>query len=130
MNSGIEISDEIVKAYKELALKRKLRYIIYKPNADCSAVEIQEAGDADKTWEDFKNALEPTSSRWLVYGLKWDTEEGRSMDKVCFIAYAPDNAADGGQKFVVAANKTALTNKMKGASTEATMAPCSETFSD
>lgn len=35
------------------------------------------------------------------------------MDKVIFIAYAPDNAVDGGKKFVVAANKAALTNKLK-----------------
>jgi len=77
-------------------MKRNHRYIIYKPNDDCSAVEIQEAGEPEKGFEDFKNALDPTSSRWCVYLMDWTNDEGRKLEKVCFFAYAPDNAADGG----------------------------------
>jgi len=77
-------------------MKRKTRYIIYKPNDDCSAVEIEKVGGIDETWDDFLGSVNPTASRWLVYALKWDAPDGRKMDKVIFIAYAPDNAADGG----------------------------------
>lgn len=63
MNSGIEIPDEIMQAYKNLALRRKSRYMIIAPNDDCSAMEIEKVGERDETWDDFKNSVDPTSSR-------------------------------------------------------------------
>lgn len=51
MNSGIIIADEITKAYKDLALKRKSRYIIYKPSDDGTAVELEKTGERNETFE-------------------------------------------------------------------------------
>lgn len=62
MNSGIIIPDEVVTEFKNLALKRKYRYIIYKPSDDFTSVEIAKIGGNDDTWEDFKNSIEPTDS--------------------------------------------------------------------
>ena len=41
MNSGIEISAECVAAFKQCAMKRQLRYVVFAPNADGTAVEIE-----------------------------------------------------------------------------------------
>ena len=62
MNSGIEISPEVIAEYKQCAMKGKHRYIIYVPNDDGTAIEIKEIGDIDKTFEDMKNAMEPSTS--------------------------------------------------------------------
>lgn len=96
MNSGIEIGQDITDANKNLAMRRKTRYIIYKPNADNTVIEIEKIGEREETFEDFKNSLDPTASRWCVYELEWEAADGRKMSKVIMIAYAPDNAADNG----------------------------------
>lgn len=62
MNSGIEISPEVIAEYKQCAMKGKHRYIIYVPNDDGTTIEIKEIGDIDKTFEDMKNAMEPSTS--------------------------------------------------------------------
>lgn len=54
--------------------------------------------------------------RWCVYHLEWEKSDGagtRKMSKVAFISFAPDNCADNSGKFIVAANKGMLTQKMK-----------------
>ena len=97
-------------------MKRKLRWIIYKPNADCTAVEIEESGDRESNWDAMKEKIEPKSSRWIVYDTEWEAGDGRKMSKVCMIAYAADNAEtqeEKQQKFVVAANKSTLMQKFK-----------------
>ena len=63
MNSGIEIPAEILNSYKQLAMKRKLRYVIFKPNADCTAIEIEKEGAREETFDDFKNSVGVTDSR-------------------------------------------------------------------
>lgn len=93
MNSGIEIGDEILASYKNLAMKRNTRYLILKPNDDCTVVEIEKEGARDETFDQFKASIEPTSSRWAVFELEWIAADGRKMSKVCLIAFAPDNAA-------------------------------------
>jgi len=73
-------------------MKRKLRYIVLKPNADCTSIEIEKEGERDETFDDFKNSVEATASRWCVFDLEWEDGD-RKISKVCLIAFAPDNAA-------------------------------------
>ena len=63
MNSGIEITDEVFAAYKQMAMKRKLRYVIYKPSEDGSKIEIEFEGAREETFDDMKNKIERCSSR-------------------------------------------------------------------
>jgi len=107
MNSGIEISPEIITEYKQCAMKGKSRYVIYTPSDDGTAIEIKEIGDMDKTFDDMKNSIEPSTSCWAVCHLQWINGE-RKMSKIILIAFAPDGCADNGKKFIVAANKGML----------------------
>ena len=43
-------------------MKGKHRYIIYLPNDDGTSIDIKEIGDIEKTFEDMKNAIEPSTS--------------------------------------------------------------------
>lgn len=52
-------------------MRRKSRYLILKPNDDCSAMEIEKVGERDESFEDFKNSIDPTSSRWAFVELEW-----------------------------------------------------------
>jgi len=57
MNSGIEISDEVLKTYKALALKRAHRYIILKPSEDGTKIEIEKIGAREETFDQFVESI-------------------------------------------------------------------------
>lgn len=57
MNSGIEIPDEVLAEYKQLAFKRQTRYIVYKPSEDKTKIEIEKVGAREETWDDMKAAI-------------------------------------------------------------------------
>ena len=63
MNSGIQVSDEVLSAYKDTAMKRKSRYVVYKPSEDGTAVEIEKVGERDETFDDFKNSIPVDDAR-------------------------------------------------------------------
>lgn len=98
---GIEMGDEVMNAYKACVNKNQFRYIIFRPNAACTAVEIEKEGERDSDWEEFVNSVEPTSSRWMVYELEWEAADGRKLQKVCLITYAPTECASTSEKFIV-----------------------------
>ena len=51
MQSGIAIADNVREVFQELRMKRKHRYVIYKPSDDKSAVEVERCGERDETFE-------------------------------------------------------------------------------
>ncbi len=57
MNSGIVIGEDILPTYKQLANKRQIRWIIYKPSDDGTAVEIEATGQNEETWDMFKEKV-------------------------------------------------------------------------
>lgn len=113
MQTGIGIPDEVMAEYKQLALKRKHRYIIYKPSADGTMIEIEKIGARDETWEDFVGSVDKLAPKWMVYELEWDAADGSKRSKVFLIAFAPDDTPDKQGKFIVPSNKSVLQNKMK-----------------
>jgi cofilin len=63
MNSGIEISDEVLTTYKQLALKRAHRYIIMKPSDDGTKIEIEKIGARDETFDQFVESVPKQNAR-------------------------------------------------------------------
>lgn len=63
MQSGIVVGDEIRAEFQQLRMKRKYRFIIYKPSEDKSTVEIELLGERSKTWEEFMEAMPKNNSR-------------------------------------------------------------------
>ena len=44
-------------------MKRKTRYVIYKPNDDGTAVEIEKVGQREETFDDMKNSVPQDDAR-------------------------------------------------------------------
>lgn len=63
MQSGIAIPDEVRERFQEMRMKRKHRYVIYKPNDAKDAVEVEKVGERASTWEDFQEAMPKNNSR-------------------------------------------------------------------
>ena len=57
MQSGLTIPDNVREEFQQLRMKRKYRYIIYKPSDDKSAVEIEKVGERAETFDQFKEAM-------------------------------------------------------------------------
>lgn len=63
MQSGIVVGDEVRQEFQQLRMKRKHRYIIYRPSEDKSSVEIETIGERSHTWEQFMEAMPKNNSR-------------------------------------------------------------------
>lgn len=44
-------------------MRRKHRYIIYKPSDDQSSIEVEKASERDETWETFLEAVPENEAR-------------------------------------------------------------------
>lgn len=112
MQSGIVVGDEIRAEFQQLRMKRKYRYIIYRPSDDKSSVIIEAMGERSQTWEQFIEAVPKNNSRWIVYDLEYTEADGRKVSKILYIMYSPDDNQDNTEKFVVACNKDQVKSKM------------------
>lgn len=63
MQSGIVVGDEIRQEFQQLRMKRKYRYIIYKPSEDKSSVQIELIGEREHTWAQFIENVPKNNSR-------------------------------------------------------------------
>ena len=63
MQSGLNIPDNVREEFQQLRMKRKHRFIIYKPNDDKSSVKIETIGARESTWEQFAEACPKNNSR-------------------------------------------------------------------
>ena len=112
MNTGINIPDEVRAEFQALRLKRKYRYIIMKVNEAKDGVEVEKTGERDETFDQFKENMPKNNSRWAVYDLEWNADDGRKLSKLLFILFAPDDNADKAERFVVTCNKDQVKSKM------------------
>lgn len=63
MQSGIVVGDDIRQEFQQLRMKRKYRYIIYRPSEDKSTVEIELIGERGHTWAEFIENVPKNNSR-------------------------------------------------------------------
>ena len=112
MNTGINIPDEVRAEFQALRLKRKYRYIIMKVNEAKDGVEVEKTGERDETFDQFKENMPKNNSRWAVYDLEWNADDGRKLSKLLFILFAPDDNLDKAERFVVTCNKDQVKSKM------------------
>lgn len=61
--SGLEVSDEVAEEFKQLRMKRKYRFIIFKPSEDKSKVEVEQCGERALDWAAFVEAVPKNNSR-------------------------------------------------------------------
>ena len=112
MNTGINIPDEVRAEFQALRLKRKYRYIIMKANDAKDGVEVEKTGAREETFDEFKENMPKNNSRWAVYDLEWNADDGRKLSKLLFILFAPDDNNDKAERFVVTCNKDQVKSKM------------------
>lgn len=91
-------NDDCLKAYEELKLGKKLKYIIYGLSADLKAIEVLKkttTEDHGADYEKFVQEFPEKECRYAVYDLEFDVEGGK-RNKLCFIAWCVGVSARGG----------------------------------
>jgi len=63
MMSGLNVSDEVAEEFKQLRMKRKYRFIIFKPSEDKSNVEVEHCGPRELDWAGFIETVPKNNSR-------------------------------------------------------------------
>jgi len=122
--SGAEVSEECVKAFNELKLNKKYKYIIFKLTDDNRQIVVDDTSD-DKEWDHFyqklidaKTGTGGKAPRYAVYDLEYSLLSGEGdRNKITFIAWSPDDASIKA-KMVYASSKEALKRSLSGIAIE------------
>lgn len=120
MASGVNVPDACKDIFTEMKTRKNLRYLIYKITDDLS-IAVDEAGDRDKTYEDFTKSLIAAQNngecRYGVFDLEYSGQvEGAGQtkkDKLVFFMWSPDTCKIK-QKMLYASSKDALKKKLEG----------------
>jgi len=77
-----------LKAYDELKLGKKHKFIIYSIASDSKSITTvkQATLEEGKEWETFVEQLPEKECRWGVYDLEYDQGEGK-RNKLCFVMW-------------------------------------------
>jgi hypothetical protein len=84
--SGVTVSDECLKTYEELKLKRKHKWITFCLNKDNTEVIVHKLS-SDETYETFLAELPEQECRWAVYDFAFEKEGAGKRNKICFISW-------------------------------------------
>ena len=94
--SGISADDNAMDTYQKLS-RSKIQYVVFKIDkvngSETIVVEKEgEKGDQDEKWTEFVEAMPESEGRFGVFDLRWDQDDGRKRDSVCFVTWTPDGA--------------------------------------
>ena len=94
--SGISPTDDALDTYQKLS-RSKIQYIIFKidkvDGMESIVVEkTGEKGEQDEKWQEFVEGLPESEGRFGVFDIRWDQDDGRKRDSVCFVSWTPDGA--------------------------------------
>ena len=89
----VKVSDEIVKLFSEMQLKKDKQYIILKLSKKMDAVEVHCSGgkvdlaqDQKAAFDEFKVLLDNTECRFAIYDFRFSVAAGERQ-KLIFIAW-------------------------------------------
>eukprot|EP00946_MAST-07B_sp_MAST-7B-sp1_P003827 g3827.t1 len=101
--------------------KAKIQYVIFQIQKvdGMEAIEVVEEGvkvkeDAqDQAWDEFTGKLPENEGRYAVFDLRWQQDDGRKRDSVCFVSWTPDGAKIR-QKMMYGATQESFKGSLEG----------------
>ena len=109
--SALVVSAACIKVYKELKIRRKCRYCIFKVGEN--EIEVDTTSARDATLNDFKNILPMADCRYGIYDHEFKTNDGRLQSKLYFIVWMPKNSTPH-TKMAYATGKSKFNQSMEG----------------
>lgn len=117
VHSQAQVNAEIVEAFAAIN-KRHARFLVAKISDDATTIDLEHRGDRDATFDDFINAIPADEPRYGVFDLEFQTDDGRTVNKMCFVTYVPDTCKKMALKFNYANCKDTIKSKCSPVSKE------------
>ena len=112
--SGVTIVDDCITSYNDMKLKHDKRFLIYRITEDGKQIVIEQVGDKNSTYEDFRTALlAKDGPRYAVVDFLYKKSEGLVQDKLVFIFWCPDSSKIKA-KMLYATSLDSLTKPLNG----------------
>ncbi|CAH0488126.1 unnamed protein product [Peronospora farinosa] len=91
--NAITPTDAVMDEFKQLKMRRKYRYILFRIEADKVIVDTTASSSA--TFADFNASLPDSDCRYAVYDHEFVTADGRKSSKLFFVTWIPQNSHPG-----------------------------------
>ena len=114
--SGVACNDACVDMFNEMKIRHTKRFITFKI-VDKKSIEIDAAGEKEKTYDDFLAAMPENEPRYAVVDVQFETDDGRPQDKIVFFLWSPDSCGVK-DKMLYASSKDAIRKKLQGVARE------------
>uniref|UniRef100_A0A7S4GJL4 ADF-H domain-containing protein n=1 Tax=Eutreptiella gymnastica TaxID=73025 RepID=A0A7S4GJL4_9EUGL len=110
--SGVEVSDDVIKAFNDMKLNRTHRYLSVAIK-DKKEIFLEKASSREETYAElFANI--PNEPRYYIVDFEFELQEGEgSRSKLVFMYWCPDTAKVG-EKMLYASSKESLKRKLEG----------------
>ncbi|KAM3160302.1 Actin-depolymerizing factor 1 [Lachancea thermotolerans] len=115
--SGVAVADESMKAFNDLKLGKKYKFVLYALNDNKTEIVVKETSTA-QDYDAFLEKLSEDDCLYAVYDFEYEIggNEGK-RSKIVFFTWSPDTAPVRA-KMVYASSKDALRRALNGISTD------------
>lgn len=110
VQSATQVHADIVAAFSEIN-KRQARFLVAKVSDDASSIVLEAKGARTSTFDDFIAAIPADQPRYGVFDLEFQSDDGRTINKMCFVTYVPDTCKSMADKFKYANCKDTIKSK-------------------
>jgi cofilin len=110
VQAGTSVAAEISAAFSEINA-RKARFLVARITEDSSQIVLEAKGERTATFDDFVNAIPADQPRYGVFDLEFTSDDGRTINKMCFVTYVPDTCKSIAVKFPYANCKDTMKSK-------------------
>jgi hypothetical protein len=86
------VHEDCIKAFQELKLGKKLKYVIYTLSTDNKEIIVEKKSHSSD-YDEYLAALPEDDCRWAVYDFEYNTNEG-TRNKILFYAWYAAFSAD------------------------------------
>lgn len=118
MASGVSVSNECIKAFDDIKLGHKHKYVIFRLSEDLTEVVVVKKADLSETYDDFLNLVKCHEKKCLYAVYDFDyMHNDMPRQKLVFFSWAPDDA-EVKQKMLYTSSKNAFRQKLKGISVD------------
>lgn len=91
--NAIAPTEAVMTEFKQLKMRRKYRYILFRIDAD--KIVVDATAPPSTTFVDFSAALPDSDCRYAVYDHEFLTADGRKSSKLFFVTWIPQNSHPG-----------------------------------
>ena len=110
VQSGTTVHADIAAAFSEINA-RKARFLVARITEDATQIVLEHKGERAATFDDFCAAIPVDQPRYGVFDLEFQSDDGRQINKMCFVTYVPDTCKSIAVKFPYANCKDTMKSK-------------------